>query len=275
MKFDSTYPDLRKTTRADRDATGNYDNSIPPNFETPGEARARRQHRSKVLRNGGDQHKQLSDKLDRCKKGRRCKSEADPFCVRQFRLWLYRVAMPFLSRGHWTRASVVTSGLLLPQDQLAKFNVEAWVKRVRKRLERSSLRNRKVIGGIDISLNLQENRLIGWQLHLYLLVEGKNSRQLQEAIKATFPPEPTAPSPYKFRTLTDPERAITYLYKSMFGRRSRYFVNGEAQTKQLRLTGDDLRQLLVFLDNYLVGARLLLNGLRRNGKYLTVTSRKQ
>jgi hypothetical protein len=183
--------------------------------------------------------------------------------------------MPFLSKGDWTRASVVTSGLLIPYHELAAFDLAALVKRYRKRLERSSLRDRIVLGGIDISLNLQDNQIIGWQLHLYLLIEGKNRRELQEAIKAIFPPEPTAPSPYKFRTVADPEKAITYLYKSIFVRRSRYFVNDKAQTRQFPLTRDDLRKLLVFFDKYPVGARLVLNGLRRNGKYLTLTSRRK
>ena len=64
-----------------------------------------------------------------------------------------------------------------------------------KRLERSSLRQRIVMAGIDISLNLQDNKIIWWQLHLYILVEGENTLRLREAIKAAFPPEPTARFP--------------------------------------------------------------------------------
>ena len=54
------------------------------------------------------------------------------------------------------------------------------------------------MAGIDISLNLQDNDIIGWQLHLYMLIEGENTLRLREAIKAAFPPERTAPMPYDF-----------------------------------------------------------------------------
>jgi len=73
-------------------------------------------------------------------------------------------------------------------------------------LERSSLSSRIVFAGIDISLNLEDNIIVGWQPHIYALIEGKNTRQLQEAIKAAFPPEPTAAMPYDFDQVTDPAR---------------------------------------------------------------------
>ena len=91
-----------------------------------------------------------------------------------------------------------------------------------KRLERSSLRRRIVMAGIDISLNLQDNNIIGWQLHLYMLIEGENTLRLREATKAAFPPEPTAPTPYDFDEVNDPSNCVTYLFKAIFKRRSRY-----------------------------------------------------
>ena len=256
-----------------------YDNEyfedIPPNFETVTDARSRRQQRINVLRRGDEQHTRLAQRMERCTKKQRCRSEADPICAGKFRLWLYRAAMPVLNDRLWTRASVITSDLLIQYGQLAEFDLNALVKRYRKRFERSSLRSRIVIGGIDISLNLDDNEILGWQLHLYLLVEGRNCAQLREAVRAIFPPEPIAPHPYRFRDVTDPEKAITYLYKSIFYRRSRYVVNGEAHTRQFPLKGDDVLKLLAFLDKYPVGVRLVLNGLRRNGKYLTLTSPKR
>jgi hypothetical protein len=79
--------------------------------------------------------------------------------------------------------------------ELMNAELKALGEMIDKRLERSSLRRRIVLAGIDISLNFQDNDVIGWQLHLYMLIEGENTLRLREAIKAAFPPEPTAPTP--------------------------------------------------------------------------------
>jgi len=145
-----------------------------------------------------------------------------------------------------------------------------------KRLERSSLRRRIVMAGIDISLNLQANSIIGWQLHLYMLIEGENPLRLREAIKAGFPPERTAPIPFQFRTMNDSAKAITYLFKAMFKRRSCYTnANGQPKTRSLPLKGPELRELLQFLDQYAIGERLILRGLRRNGRGLIVINKQR
>jgi hypothetical protein len=250
---------------------------LPDGFEALAEAQQRRRQRSRLLQrgNGADQH--LGIKLANCRKGRRCGSEADPICIGKFRLWLYRQALPiFASRPHWTRASIVTAGVLIRYGQLHSFNLHAFVKRIAKRLERSSLRNRIMFCGVDVSLNLRNNVIIGWQFHLYVLIEGRSTTALHEALKAAFPPEPTAKAPYKFRLAADPESAITYLYKSMFCRRSEYTApNGKRRTKIQPLKGPELRELLVFLDRYPIGTRLILRGLRRDGKHLIPTRTKQ
>ena len=81
---------------------------------------------------------------------------------------------------------------------LANADLNAIRKKIAKRFERWSLRNHIIIAGIDIAYNLEDNEKVGWQLHLYMLVEGEQTLQLEEAVKATLPPEPTAPVPYKF-----------------------------------------------------------------------------
>ena len=145
-----------------------------------------------------------------------------------------------------------------------------------KRLERSSLRRRIVMVGIDISLNLQDNNIIGWQLHLYMLIEGENTLRLREAVKAAFPPERTAPIPYDFDEVNVPSNCVTYLFKAIFKRRSRYAgADGRPRTKSQNLKGPELRELLQFLDQYGIGERLILRGIRRNGRHLVIINRQQ
>jgi hypothetical protein len=246
--------------------------AIPDKFETLSEAKERRAGKIRILRKGKRPARKLATKLGKCRKGQRCESGACDVCVGRERLKLYRQTQPiFAAHSDWTRASVIPAGFLVPFGDLSKIDLKAVDTRINKRLERSSLCNRIVIAGIDISLNLQDNEIVGWQPHLYMLIEGENTLRLQEAIKATFPPEPTAPLPHLISSVTDPTKAITYLFKNIFNRRSRYTnANGQACTKRLPLKGSDLRELLPFLDQYPIGARLILRGIRRNGSRLIV-----
>jgi hypothetical protein len=243
---------------------------IPEKFETLTQAKKRRASKIRILRKGKKPARKLATKMDQCSKGQPRESAACDVCVGRERLKLYRETQPiFAAHPDWTRASVIPAEFLIPMGKLSTFDLKTINPRINKRLERSSLGNRIVIAGIDISLNLQDNEIVGWQLHLYMLIEGKNTLRLQEAIKAAFPPEPTAPIPHQFSPVTDSTKAITYLFKNVFHRRSRYTTaNSQARTKDLPLKGSDLRELLSFLDQFPIGARLILRGIRRNGSRL-------
>ena len=248
----------------------------PDGFETLADAKRRRAQKIQSLHQGDKDQQRLADKLERCRKGSRCESGACDVCLRLYRLRLYRQTGPVLAaRPHWTRASVVPAGFLLSPGELTNVGLKALGEMIDKRLERSSLRHRIVIAGIDISLNLQDNNIIGWQLHLYMLVEGENTLRLREAIKAAFPPEPTASIPYDFDQVNAPSNCVTYLFKAIFKRRSRYTNANGHRTKSLPLKGRELRELLQFLDKHSVGERLILRGIRRNGRRLVIINHQR
>jgi hypothetical protein len=248
--------------------------TLPDGFETLAEVKDRRRYKIMVLGGGNKQQRRLAARLARCRKGNRCNCGACDVCARFFRLRLTRQLQEILaSRPHWTRASVITSDLLFAAGALAEVNLHALTRKIQKRFERWSLRNRIVIAGIDISYNTEDNKTIGWQLHLYMLVEGEHTPQLEEAVKATFPSEPTAIVPYNFRQLSGKVKSVTYLYKAIFWRRSRYTLYGcrRPRIRNLPLKRPELRELLEFLGRYAVGARLILRGVRRDGRHLVVT----
>jgi hypothetical protein len=169
-------------------------NTKPEGFETRAAAEERCAHKIQILRGGNAQEQLLAEKLGRCRKDDPCNSGACDVCLGLYRLRLYRKSLPiFAARPNWTRASVIPAGFLKAFDGLPNVDLSALASKIEKRLARSSLRNRLAFVGIDISLNLQDNEILGWQLHLYILIEGKNTLRLQEAIKAAFPPELTAP----------------------------------------------------------------------------------
>jgi hypothetical protein len=242
-------------------------------FET---ARNWRKRDRKRLRAGNRQHRQVARHLNSCRKSTRCETEFCRVCLREFRLhWAGEVTKIVLQRPHWTRCSIIPAGMLVPYGSLHTFDLKAAIKRIQKRIERSGISNRIVIGGLDLSLNLSSNNMVGWQLHLYLLVEGKNDDALQEAIKAAFAPEPTAVKPYDFREVHRRLKAITYAYKSHFKRRSAYLDNqGKKQTRDYPLKSSDCRELLQFLAKYPVGSRAILRGVRRNGKSFALIGAK-
>lgn len=230
--------------------------------------RWRRGHRKKL--NDTKHQRRIAGKLNNCRRHDRCGTEACRVCLRGFRInWLGEAIKIVARRPCWTRCSIIAKSLLIPYGQLVQFDLGAAVKRIRKRLERSAIHGRIVLGGLDVSLNVESNVIIGWQMHLYLLIEGRNNVALRRAIKKAFPPEPSALHPYDFAEVTDPLGAVTYAYKAVFKRRSGYNTSqGKHRTKDQPLKGPDVRELLSFLVNHDVGSRLILCGVRRNGHRL-------
>ena len=137
----------------------------PEGFETFADAKERRAQKIQVLRQGDKDQQRLAKKLERCRKGHRCRSGACDVCLRLYRLDLFRQTSPVLAwRPLWTRASVVPAGFLIPFGELPDVDLHALGEMIDKRLERSSLRRRIVMAGIDTSLNLQDNNIMGWLL---------------------------------------------------------------------------------------------------------------
>ncbi|HML12392.1 MAG TPA: hypothetical protein VK456_03755 [Xanthobacteraceae bacterium] len=268
------HPAHRRRRRQRRRPSPPY---LPNGFETFEQAKERRRHRRKVLRKGDRRARFVARVLRDCWPETRCSSEACPVCMRKFRKRFCRAATKVIaSSPEWTRASVIPSGLAVPLGKLNSVNVPNLVKALRKRIERSPyLRNRVVVGGLDVSLNVKENVVQHWQLHLYLLIEAKRGRRLRAAVRTAFPPEPTAARPYRFRTVRDFAAASSYAYKSIFNRRSSYEKDGKPRTRNLPIKNDELRELCTFLDSFPIGARLILRGVRRNGEKLQTVKTKQ
>jgi hypothetical protein len=228
----------------------------------------------KKLKHDSKRQRRTARILRKCRRPCRCQTEACRVCMREFRIWWLGEAIKIIAqRAHWTRCSIIMKGLLVPYGQLASFDLDAAVKRIRKRLERAEIRGRIVLGALDVSLNLEDSVIAGWQFHCYLIVEGENDAALQGAIKDAFAPEQTALAPYDFMEISNPLDVVTYAYKALFERRSGYKDSqGNHRTKHQPLKGADVRELLPFLAKHKVGARLILCGVRRNGQRLVFTS---
>ena len=140
-----------------------------------------------------------------------------------------------------------------------------------KALQRSAFSHSHVIGGIDVSINSTDNANQFWQVHLYLLISGKPVPLLKNAIRAAFPPEPSALRPYRCTTVYSPRGALTYCVKNSFSHRSTYHWNGNKRVNDIPLTNNQKCELALFLNQGNAGSRLILRGLRRKGKKLEVS----
>ena len=115
----------------------------PQGFETFADATKRRAQKIQILRRGNRDDQRLAAKFEQCRKGNRCRSGACDVCLRLYQLRLFRQTGPVLAaRPHWTRASVVPAGFLLPLGELVNVELKALGEMIDKRLERSSLRRR-------------------------------------------------------------------------------------------------------------------------------------
>ena len=153
-------------------------------FETSEDAINWRKIDRKKLVAGNKRQRRVARTLTNCRKTHRCGTEGCRVCMREFRVgWAGEAIKIMLQRPDWTACCIIAKGLLVGYGQLANFDLHAAINRLRKRIQRSALHGRVVLGGLDISLNIENNGIVGWQFHAYLIVEGENDAKLQQAVK--------------------------------------------------------------------------------------------
>lgn len=238
----------------------------------------RRSEYIRLLRRSADPiaHR-LANTLDGCEPERRCESAACPVCVRRFRKRLLKQLKPVYKREpHWIRASIIPANCLRPIGRLHGFDLAKAKKTWLKRLMRAPaiLRNAILVGGVDVSVNVEENVIQGHQVHLYLAIAAPNSKKLRKAIRKTFAPELSAKRPYLVTDIEDFGPVFSYTMKPMFCRRLSYRnESGQRKGSDVSPLPSELEEILLWLAEYEIGDRQILRGLRRNGRFYQRTAR--
>ncbi len=229
-------------------------------------------HNKAILRDGTLLHRLLARKLQTCTAADPCNCEACLLCMRTFRWRLLNQSISQIHFGDWTAASIVTAGAQFPIGDLASFDTRKHIRRWHKRIERNPLLSAcRILGGIDISLNVDQGQAAYWQPHLYVLIAAEPSNALKQAVRSAFPAEPMAKRPHRFRSVVDQLEAISYSYKSHFYARHSYVNEEDEETiDRLPLPDDPHRELLLFLSRHSLGDRLLLRKFRRHGPGLNL-----
>lgn len=216
--------------------------------------------------------------LGKCSKASPCKVEACPRCRRVYRKSFVKAFLKSeLQHAIWTRVSIIPDGLLFPEGELKNANLKAIIKRLNKNIQRSNLADAIIIGGIDISLNVFENDVQGWQLHLYFLINRPLTNTLKTSINDAF--NKGADKSFSFKEIKSDKqtplqkhigRALTYVYKNGFNRRSSYYEarlkrdgSPRINVRSLPLKAHQLAELSSWLGKYSVGDRLFLRNIKR------------
>ena len=151
-----------------------------PDFETLAQAKKRRRKYIALLLADPDPRAQkLGKRLGRCHlKLRPCMSPACPVCARRFRAWWASKIYSLMadSGDQWTVLSIVPIAQRFSVGKLSKFRLRAAKDRLRKQLERSSIKGVEVVGAIDVCLQELEDGRFVWSLHFYLATHAPRKR---------------------------------------------------------------------------------------------------
>jgi hypothetical protein len=234
----------------------------------------------RLERNGSPDALMLAERLSTCRIEAPCLSGACPVCMRRFRKTLLQEGQRVLSRAGLIRVSWIPPRGLVPMGELANLDLARFSAAVLRALQRALPPNAIAIGGIDLSMNVVENRNPVWQLHAYAVVSlpADSSISVADAIAALRTSLPVC-AHAKRPLVIDPidadyclDRLLSYSMKAQFYRRSSYQYIREKtgrpawKTLPQALPSTAAVELALFLEQFSIGSRLLLVGVRRYGR---------
>lgn len=239
-------------------------------FESNKRACSERDRRVKIL-NGGDKQAQvLALKLEQCQKGARCGSSICSKCMKRFRRWYTGEML----RGAKGKENVSTVTLVSAKHQydsgdLVSFDMMKMIDACRSALRRKGLKHLIIMGGVDFSFNIFENDLetAFWQAHLQIVMINITKSEIRK-LRQLYPVDKARGvlRPVKVSFVEDRALQFSYTCKSSHFARSSYInKSGRRNTRCQPLKAKQLRELLVFLDQYKPVNLLFLQKVKREG----------
>ncbi len=221
-------------------------------IETLSEAKQRNRIKIEVLRASEDYKlHRLADKLERCRKGKRCRLLACSVCLRRFRLCYLKEHLPIWKKlmkqcpVHYisaiNRVPVDTS-----VDTLGDF--KEWFERCLKQYGFDRI---PLVGGVDYSWNYENGQNYICQ-HFHFLVAVFDRKPLIECLRKSFFRDNTVNRPVYPKILNDYsglKRSLNYTIPAYFEKRCRYLVKKRHHTNHYPLDDKQLRELYLFLSS--------------------------
>lgn len=224
------------------------------------QAKAQRDAYVAHLRNGDAKDKLLAEKLQTCSKLNPCESGACPLCTRALRkrhvdniAYLNKyfcppkaaIALTLVPSSSWARG-----------DHLADLDLTIIKQKLAKRMRKSGIA-KSLAGGIDISRNEDEGRRC-WHAHAQIIAWADDTDALAKRLRNAFPAGATAIKPVFMKVVHHLPGAASYTLKNMFVRRVSYVdKTGRRNSRKVRLTGPETRELLCWLDRYPLKHRVI------------------
>jgi hypothetical protein len=162
--------------------------------------------------------------------------------------------------------------LIMPErrvrvGKLTKLDPRAAVKAVRTQLQRPDLSGLIVIGGIDLSLEVDRRLGHGpeWQLHLHIIGAGCDRKAVRQALRPYYPATAAVHRSIKVQSVRDRPKQLSYCFKF---HHQRHVQREGRQSRYYPLHSDESIEDLLFLARYQFSDFLFLKGVRRNGNRL-------
>jgi hypothetical protein len=215
----------------------------------------------------------LADKLDRCRRRRRCQSAACPECTAAAQRLIADVARKFLKAqvggAKIVCVTIVAEDGMVKPGKLSKADHERGIRRWKERLGKAGVT--WFVGATDISLNehKQGRYRRHWSEHFYGLTVTDDPRKLKRELRKYFPKTDAISRPVKVEEWDGNKKALRYILKPNFSRRiatdvAQRFNKKTATMRSCRATDTQplksrqKRELLIYLDDIGMLSRLLM-----------------
>lgn len=227
-------------------------NSEQLKIETLSEAKYRNHIKIKAFRTSEyNKLHRLANKLERCRKGKRCRLLACSVCLRRFRLHYIKEHLPIWEKlmkqspVHYISA-INRVPVNANTDTLIGF--KEWLEQCLKQYGFDQI---PLVGGVDYSWNYENGQNYICQ-HFHFLVAVFDRKPLMECLKKSFFRDSTVSRPVYTKTLqdcSDLKNALNYTIPAYFEKRCRYMVKERHYTKHYPLDNKHLGGLYLFLSS--------------------------
>lgn len=255
------------------------DDYIPFNdFETLAECKERLAKRIKKLKAAGSDYDDIRHQLEgHADDDWSCKHPICPICLRSQRAKFIKNAARMIRRewstmngelGYLTYIPAET----LPSGKLGELDLRDFKDLLAKHINRAGLRNVLLVGGVDISFNVQQSLLSEeyWQPHLHAVGHFPEGRKRSsEMLSGYLGKYRSAYRPILIKPLSvraGLKAALGYCIKPYFDRREHYLDSfGEPSISKYPLKDGELLESIRFLDLWSANARVFTKGVKRKG----------
>ena len=234
-------------------------------FESFHDAKTEKERRIRILEKGNRACRRLAKKLRRCKKKRRCLSNACPVCKRRFRRWFVTRVCPIFENHESQFVTVIPEiRQLLPRD-LDDLSHRVMNDYLVKKLKRAGFGDLTVVGGIDIDFRTaNENGAPSyWQPHFHFVAASEGSddiQRLKQSFKKKGGDNPVR-VPVSSEPIEDLIEAVSYTVKGINWEKAGYWAkNGRRKHRRIPLKPKQLQEILLVLDAHSMTSPLLMRG---------------